>query len=158
MMRIYLMRHGRPVSKEEDPDKPLSDQGRGDVERMAEFLEKGGVRIDEFLHSGKARARQTAEIMASGLNPGVTPVEKQGLSPMDDVNEIAGQINEREKDLMIAGHLPHLANLTSLLVAGSESIPVVGFRQGGIVCLEKGGRSRWTIVWLLVPEIVKHLG
>jgi len=149
------MRHGRPVSKEEDPDKPLSDQGRGDVERMAEFFEKGGVKIEEFLHSGKARARQTAEIMASGLNPGVTPVEKQGLSPMDDVHEIAGYINERDKDLMIAGHLPHLANLTSLLVAGSESIPVVSFQEGGVLCLEKGGRSRWTIAWMLVPEIIK---
>ena len=154
-MRIYLMRHGRPVSKEEDPDKPLSDQGRGDVERMAEFIEKGGVKIEEFLHSGKARARQTAEIMASGLNSGVTPVEKQGLSPMDDVREIAGYINERDKDLMIAGHLPHLANLTSLLVAGSESLPVVSFQEGGVLCLEKGGRSRWTIAWLLVPEIIK---
>ena len=157
-MRIYLMQHGRPVSKEEDPDRPLSDQGRGDVERMAELLEKGGVRIEEFLHSGKTRARQTAEIMSTRLNPGVTPMEKQGLSPLDDVNEIAGQINEREKDLMIAGHLPHLANLTSLLVAGSESIPVVSFQQGGVVCLEKGERSRWTIAWMLVPEIIKHLG
>ncbi len=154
-MRIYLMRHGIPVSKAEDPEKPLSDQGRGEVERMAEFFEKGGVKIEEFLHSGKARARQTAEIMASGLNPGVTPVEKQGLSPMDDVNEIAGYINEREKDLMIAGHLPHLARLTSLLVAGSESIPVVSFQEGGVVCLEKGERSHWIIAWMLVPERIK---
>ena len=154
-MKVYLMRHGRPVSKDKDPEKPLSVQGRDDVERMARFLEKGDVRIDEFLHSGKARARQTAEIMASGLNPGVTPVEKQGLSPLDDVNEIAGYINERDKDLMIAGHLPHLANLTSLLVAGSESVPVVSFQQGGVVCLEKGERSRWTVAWMLVPEIIK---
>ncbi|MBW1861628.1 MAG: phosphohistidine phosphatase SixA, partial [Deltaproteobacteria bacterium] len=151
MRRIYLMRHGRPVSKKEDPDRPLSDQGRDGVERIAGFIEKGGVRIEEFLHSGKTRARQTAEIMASGLNPGVTPVEKQGLSPMDDVHEVAGYINERDKDLMIAGHLPHLAGLTSLLVAGSESIPVASFQPGGVVCLEKSEGSRWSIVWMLVP-------
>ena len=154
-MRIYLMRHGIPVSKEEDPERPLSDQGRGDVERIAGFLEKGGVRIDEFLHSGKARARQTAEIMASRLNPGITPVERRGLSPMDDVNEIAGYINENEKDLMIAGHLPHLGKLTSLLVIGRESVPVVSFQEAGLVCLEKKQRSLGTIVWMLVPEIIK---
>lgn len=155
MRRIYLMRHGRPVSKKEDPDRPLSDQGRDDVERMAGFLEKGGVRIEEFLHSGKTRARQTAEIMSSRLNPGTKPMEKRGLSPLDDVNEIAGQVNEKDRDLMIAGHLPHLAGLTSLLVAGSESVPVASFQPGGVVCLEKGEGSRWSIVWMLVPEIIK---
>ena len=153
-MRVYLMQHGRPVSKEEDPDRPISNEGRDDVHRVAEFLEKKGVKIEEFLQSGKTRARQTAEIMASRLNPGVTPVEKQGLSPLDDVSDIAGQINKWEKDLMIAGHLPHLAKLTSLLVTGNESVPVVSFQQGGVVCLEKGEGSRWTIAWMLVPEII----
>ena len=153
-MRIYLMQHGRPVSKKEDPDRPLSDQGRGDVERMADFLQKCGIRVKGVLHSGKTRARQTAEIMASGLNPGEEPQDKGGLSPLDDVNEMADQITEGEGDLLIAGHLPHLAKLTSLLIAGSESIPVVRFQQGGVVCLEKDEEGYWSVAWMLVPEII----
>ena len=152
-MRVFLMQHGRPVSKEEDPDKPLSDQGRDDVNRMAVFLENCGVRVEEILHSGKTRARQTAEIMGSKLNPHKDTIQKNGLSPMDDVRGITDQINESEKDLMIVGHLPHLAKLTSRLVIGSESPPVVGFQQGGVLCLDNSGGA-WIIAWMLVPEII----
>jgi len=155
IMRIYLMQHGKPVSKEEDPDKPLSEQGRDDIERVAQFLKRCDVTIDEIFHSGKTRARQTAEIMMSKLNPGETPKEKSGLSPLDDVKEIAREINERDKDLLIAGHLPHLGKLVSLMVAGSDSVPIVGFQQGGVACLEKGKGDEWSIAWMLVPQIIR---
>lgn len=72
-MKIYLMRHGTPLPKVNDQERPLSDQGRDDVERMADFLQKGGVQVEGIFHSGKTRARQTAEIMTSRLNPGVEP-------------------------------------------------------------------------------------
>ena len=153
-MRIYLMQHGKPVPKEEDPDRPLSDKGKGDVARMAEFLRNSGVKVQEVFHSGKIRARQTAEIMVSQLNPEGEAQERAGLSPLDDVKEIAGQIRDTDKALLIAGHLPHLGKLTSLLIAGDEGVPVVGFQQGGVVCLEKGEEGRWFVVWMLVPEIL----
>ena len=154
-MKIYLMQHGKPVSKEEDPDKPLSEQGREEVGRVAQFLKRCDITIDEILHSGKTRARQTAEIVMSSLNPGETPKEKGGLSPLDDVKEIARQINGSRKDLLIAGHLPHLGKLVSQLVAGSDTIPIVSFQQGGVVCLERGERDEWAISWMLVPHIIK---
>ena len=153
-MKLYLMQHGRPVAKEEDPDRPLSDQGKKDVEKMADFLNKHGVRVEEAIHSGKTRARQTAEIMISRLNPGLALVQRDGLSPLDDVKEIAYRIKEAKKDLLIAGHLPHLGKLASLLVAGSESVPLVSFQQGGVVCLEKDAEGLWSVVWMLVPEIL----
>jgi len=153
-MRIYLMQHGRPVPKDEDPERPLSDQGADDVKRIAGFLEKCGIRVKEVIHSGKSRAGQTAEIMISSLNPGAEPFEEVGLSPLDDVKDIADHINSKENDLMIVGHLPHLAKLTSLLVAGNESVPVVAFKQGGVVCLEKDKAGGWNVAWMLVPEII----
>ncbi len=153
-MRIYLMQHGKPVSKEEDPDRPLSEQGKNDVERMADYLQKWGVSVEGVFHSGKTRARQTAEIMASRLNPGMEAQQKPGLSPLDDVSDTAKLLKDAEKDPLIAGHLPHLAKLTSLLIAGNESRPVVRFQQGGVVCLEKDEEGHWGIAWMLVPEIV----
>ena len=153
-MRVYLMQHGKPVSKEEDPDKPLSEQGREDVERVAQFLKRSHVAIDAIFHSGKTRARQTAEIVISRLNPGETPKEKSDLSPMDDVKKISHEINKNEKNILIAGHLPHLGKLVSLLVAGSESVPVVSFQQGGVVCLQKAEDGGWTVSWMVIPDIV----
>jgi len=154
-MKIYLMQHGKPVSKEEDPNKPLSEQGRDDVERVSRFIKMCDVTIDEIFHSGKTRAKQTAEIVMSQLNPGQNPKEKSGLSSLDDVEGIASEINERDKDLFIAGHLPHLGKLISLLVTGNDSFPVVGFQQGGLVCLEKKEEVGWTISWMLVPQIIR---
>jgi phosphohistidine phosphatase len=56
---------------------------------------------------------------------------------------------------MIVGHLPHLAKLTSFLTTKSESESVVGFQQGGIVCLRPDeDKKSWAIAWMLVPEII----
>lgn len=154
-MNIYLVQHGNPVPKEEDPDRPLSAQGRIDVEKMAAFLKRSGVRIEEVIHSTKTRARQTAELIADILNPGITPMEKRGLSPMDDVQVIAEEIDQSQKDLMIVGHLPHLAKLSSFLITEREDRPIIKFRQGGVVCLQRDQEYKgWTIAWVLIPEIL----
>jgi phosphohistidine phosphatase len=154
-MKVYLMQHGKPLREEENPDRPLSEQGTRDVEKMAAFLEKSGVRIEEVFHSTKTRARQTAELMIRTLNPGIKPIEKTGLSPMDDVRLISEEIDRSENDLMIVGHLPHLARLSSFLITGSQDKPIVRFQQGGVVCLTREeGYNHWSVAWMLTPGIL----
>ena len=68
-MRLYLTQHGLAVPKDVDPDRPLSEQGRQDVRRLADFLGHAGVRVEQFLHSSKTRAEQTAAILAEPLLP-----------------------------------------------------------------------------------------
>ena len=155
-MAVYLMQHGIPVNKAENPERPLTDQGKKDVENLAEFLHKRGIHIQEIFHSGKRRARETAEIMCTRLNPGTEPKVIKGLSPLDDVGEIADKINKGGGDLLIAGHMPHLSKLTSLLVTGNESVPVVGFQQGGIVRLEQNEVGGWIVAWMLVPKLITN--
>jgi phosphohistidine phosphatase len=156
-MKVYLMQHGRSVTKEEDPERPLTSQGADEVIKIAEFLSRIGVRVSRVLHSGKTRAKQTAEIIISRLNPGEEPVEQKGLSPMDDVKDCYDQINGLEDDIMIIGHLPHLTKLISLLTAGSESLPVVAFQHGGVVCLSRNNDLHWSISWMVAPWIVRYL-
>lgn len=153
-MAVYLMQHGKPVNEAVNPERPLAERGKKDVESLAEFLFKRGIRFDKVFHSGKTRARETAEIMSARLNPGKEPEAVKGLSPLDDVGEIADKINKEGGDLLIAGHLPHLSRLTSRLVTGNESVSVVGFQQGGIVCLRKNEEGGWIVAWMLIPEIV----
>ena len=154
MMRVYLMRHGQPVSALENPERPLSHLGKNDVEKIAEFLHRAGVKIGQVLHSGKARAKQTAAIMASRLNPELELQESPGLGPMDDVTRITSQLKESKEDLLIAGHMPHLGKLVSLLVVGNQLAPVVNFQQGGVACLERDEMDRWSIAWVLAPNII----
>jgi phosphohistidine phosphatase len=155
-MNIYLVQHGKPVPKEENPDRPLSEQGIEDIERIAAFLNRASrIQVEEIFHSGKTRARQTAEILSSNLISGKEPLEKAGLAPLDDVRIISDEIMQMQNDFMIVGHLPHLARLTSLLTTGSESNSVIGFQQGGIVCLRYNDEEKvWTVAWMLVPEII----
>ncbi len=77
-MKIYLMQHGKPVSKEENPDRPLSEEGRRDVGKMALLLHTCIPLPGEILHSGKTRAEQTAEIIASKLGPGMNVRKMDG--------------------------------------------------------------------------------
>jgi phosphohistidine phosphatase len=157
-MKVYLVQHGKPVPKAENPDKPLSERGIGDVQNMAAFLKKRNIRVGAFYHSGKTRARETAEILASTLHPEVMPEEKTGLSPLDDVSSAAAMIQEEGTDCFIAGHLPHLAKLTAFLTTGKEEdASMVGFQQGGVVCLEKGEGEGWAIAWMLIPDLVRPL-
>lgn len=153
-MRIYLVQHGRPVSKEEDPDRPLSDPGSKDVVKIAQFLEKCDILVDEIIHSGKTRARQTAEIISSRIKSGYEPRQMEGLSPLDDPGYIADEIIARGKDVMLVGHLPHLAKLTSHLLTGNESTNIARFRQGGVVCLSRMEGEEWAIDWMIVPDII----
>ncbi len=153
-MRVYLMRHGKPESAETHPERPLSNEGRNDVEKIADFLRRSGTKIEQALHSGRARARETAAIMTSRLNPQLEPQESPGLAPLDDVTGIANQLREAKKDLLIAGHMPHLGKLMSLLVVGSQFVPLVNFPQGCVVCLERDETDQWSTVWILVPEIM----
>ena len=65
-MQILLAQHGDAVPKEVDEDRPLSDKGRADVERVAATLRQGQVSVSRIIHSGKTRAEQTSDILGSG--------------------------------------------------------------------------------------------
>lgn len=153
-MKVYLVQHGRPVPKEEDPQRPLSAQGRADVERVALFLEKAGVKVEEIIHSGKLRAMQTAEILSSRIGSGTAISEWKGISPLDDVKPVAAQIQEGKCDRMLVGHLPHMAKLASLLTAGDETSDVIAFQQGAVVCLREVEGQGWAVAWMVVPELL----
>ena len=68
-MRVYLVQHAEAVPAEDNPDRPLSDKGRTDVQRVASFLARS-VRVGRIIHSPKMRARDTAVLLAQVLGPG----------------------------------------------------------------------------------------
>ncbi len=152
-MALYLVQHGRSHPKDVDPDQGLTEEGRSEVQRIAEVARGYGVPVSMILHSGKTRARQTAEIMAQALTPAAGVKAKSGLKPLDDVTALGGLIDSAG-DVMLVGHLPFMQRLAAWLITGSIEPPVFRFQNGGIVCLrenpEQGG---WVIVWSLMPNI-----
>ena len=154
-MNLYLVRHGQAVLKEVDADQPLSDAGRAGVERVASALRAGGVRVGRVLHSGKARARQTAEIIGQAVLPGQGAEEIDGIAPLDPTDGLAETVASWTEDTMVVGHLPFMDKMVARLVTGGEEQPaLVVFSPATVVCLQRDeGGQRWRIDWVIKPEV-----
>ena len=153
-MKLYLIQHGEARSEAEDPERSLTAKGEEEVKRISEAAKGLNILPSKVYHSGKLRAKQTAEMIADALNisdPSVQAV--QGLNPNDDIRPWAERISKETKDLMIVGHLPFLDKLTSLFLCGNENARVVLFRYSAIVCLDQKEDRRWAVRWILTPEM-----
>jgi phosphohistidine phosphatase len=60
-MLLFLVHHAQAVDALMDPQRPLSDRGRADAEALASRVAARGAKPSVIWHSGKQRARQTAE-------------------------------------------------------------------------------------------------
>ncbi len=153
-MKAYLVQHAKALSKEEDPERPLSDEGRREIEAMARYaIDNVDLEVARIWNSGKTRAAQTAELLAEHLKPPLGVRVSEELGPVDDPKAWADRLPEMSHDVMLVGHLPHLSKLTSLLLAGDPERTVVNFRNAGIVCLAYEEES-WSLQWLLRPELI----
>lgn len=152
-MELYLVQHGEAAPEQVDPARPLTDRGRAEVERVAGAAARLGLSVPLIRHSGKLRARQTAEILARHLAPGRGTEERAGLHPNDDPALVARDLERGGEPCLLVGHLPHLARLASLLLLGEPDRPIIAFRMGGLVHLRRGPEG-WRLVWILTPETV----
>ena len=110
------------------------------------------VLILTILHSGKKRALQTALILADRISSDTAPQETDGLSPKDDPGIWAGSIAAMDQDIMLVGHLPHLAKLASLLLSADKNM--VDFENAGIVCMKRT-EGDWAVDWIIKPRMLK---
>jgi phosphohistidine phosphatase len=147
---IYLVRHADAVSDEENPARPLSPRGRDQVARVCAALRKvPGFKPGEIWHSPLARSRETAELLARGLDLAASLVLTPGLEPDDDPAMIAAILSPRRADLAVVGHEPHLGVLASLMVYGPQRPGVFyPFPKAGVLALSHDGK-RWSSEWLV---------
>ena len=160
-MQLYLARHGDALSKNENPDRPLSENGRLTVQKVASFLARSRFNVSQVVHSHKLRAQETALILSKGLGAGSIVQESSvPIGPNDEIwplynmlqyNHGEGSIN----DQMYVGHLPYLDRLLSSLVCGNEELSVVSFEPGMVVALEREmGSCNWVVQWALMPRLL----
>jgi phosphohistidine phosphatase len=144
-MFLYLVHHGDAVGPEVDPQRPLSQRGRLDAERIAADAASRGARPAVVWHSGKLRAKQTAELFWRACNALAELSATRDLQPDDPPQWIHDRLRAESRDIMIAGHYPHLPRLFALLTKGVEDFP-----PHGVVALatDDGGQTweeRWRI-------------
>lgn len=146
-MDVYLVHHGDAVGPEVDPRRPLSEQGRADVARLAAEAEARGARPLVVWHSGKLRARQTAEAFWRACNALASFTATRDLQPDDPPEWIRDRLRAEARDILITGHYPHLPRLLAVMTEGQA---LSTFPQHGVVALttEDGGNT-WKEIWRL---------
>lgn len=153
-MKLYLVQHAQACAKEVDPTRPLTERGREDVERLAIFLQRAGIRVARVIHSGKRRAEQTASGLAAALAPGITPETGGLINPNDDPRGFDWQSGSWDRDTLIVGHLPFIARLVADLLIGDRDRPLIAYQPGSVVCLERAEDGGWRLNWMVRPELL----
>jgi phosphohistidine phosphatase len=150
-MELFLVQHGQAMPESENPERPLSESGQEETTQVAAAIMAAGVQPALIRHSEKTRAAQTASIFAAALQPPDGVDATVGLGPGDDVKALASTLEEENCDVMLVGHLPHLARLTAFLITGDADRELVRFRNSGVVCLGRDD-GPWTLRWAVTPE------
>jgi phosphohistidine phosphatase len=147
-VRLVIVHHGDAVGPEVDPRRPLSPWGREAVERLAREAAARGAKPAVIWHSGKLRAKETAEAFWRACNPFADFSATRDLQPNDSPEWMRDRLRGESRDILIAGHYPHLPALLNTLNAGAGPFP-----QNGVVALETDdGGETWRELWRLAPE------
>ena len=153
-MKLYLAQHGEACSKQDDPERPLTDTGKADANRLAVFLRQANVNVDHVVHSGKLRAQQTAERLVNAIAPGKKIEVHDAINPNDNPVTFAIRLKELPGDSLIVGHMPFLSALLSHLIVGNKNSLIAAYTPGSVACLEfTPENNNWSLNWMIRPEL-----
>jgi phosphohistidine phosphatase len=145
IVKLFLVHHGEAVGAEVDARRPLSERGRTAVERVAAEAAARNVKPAVVWHSGKLRAKQTAESFWRACNALAEFSATRDLQPDDSPQWMRDRLRNESRDILITGHFPHLPRLLALLTGGAEDFP-----QHGIIALETEDEGEtWKELWRL---------
>jgi phosphohistidine phosphatase len=151
-MNLYLVQHAEAVDKTVDPERPISNQGRADIEKVARYVEQQyNPEVLAVTHSGKLRARQTAEVIFNHVQCLQGVVAVKDLEPNANPAIWQERLGLMEDDVFLVGHLPNLQRLAGLLLESDPDAHPIEFKNAGVVCLHKTGRT-WSLAWQVTPD------
>jgi phosphohistidine phosphatase len=155
---LHLLRHahaGDPTAWQgSDEDRPLSDKGERQAERLGVFL--AGVRFspDVFITSPKVRAARTAEIVAGHLGTKVVVDDRlAGAFDLTDLERLLTDAGNPARPVIV-GHDPDFSDLLAAL-SGAPHTPM---RKGAFALVEIDrpvAAGAGTLRWLVPPDLLK---
>jgi phosphohistidine phosphatase len=163
MTELYLIRHG--VSEErgdawpDDGKRPLTAKGMSKLRVAARGLARLGVSFDVMVSSPLVRTRQTAEIIAGGLEPHPTITTLDSLAPGGSNTAVLADLEKfvKRERIALVGHEPGIGELAARLLGSRHAIP---FKKGAmcridVETLPPSGPGE--LRWFLPPRMLKSL-
>ena len=161
---LYLVRHAIAAARgEEWPDdskRPLTEHGIARFKQVVKGLRASDIEIDEIFSSPLVRAKQTAALLAAGLDPKPAVKVLDGLAPGHAAHAVMTQLAKVAKRHRIAlvGHEPDLGELAAHLVGAQRAIP---FRKGGVCRIDietLTSRRPAALIWFAPPRMLRRIG
>ncbi len=122
-------------------------------------LARLGVSIDLILTSPLVRTRQTAEIMAAGLEPRPTILNVDALTPAGTFTSLAGELEKHARRTRIAlvGHEPNIGEIAARLVGSRHPIE---FKKGAVCRIDVEQlppHGPGDLRWFLPPRALRYV-
>jgi phosphohistidine phosphatase len=125
MRRLFLIRHAKaePNVGRGDYARRLTGRGRDDAKLVAAALAARRMLPDILIHSGAARAKETAEIFAAAGRGKIALQEEARLydASFETLLGYARALGDGRKHVGLVGHNPGIGELaTALIGSGAE--------------------------------------
>ena len=155
-MELYFLRHGAAAARADwegdDSQRPLTDQGREDVARVAGLLARMAPALDAIVTSPYVRSSETAEIVAQHLDMQDKVVIDDRLEPGFDAGRLGKLLKKfpEAKALLLVGHEPDFTTTIGELTGGR-----IVLKKGGMGYVETADASlkKAVLVWLVQPGV-----
>jgi phosphohistidine phosphatase len=156
-LQLHFLRHADAGDPEawagDDADRPLSEKGELQAERLGSFLAEIGFRPDAIITSPKVRAARTAEVVGDAIGVGVRVDERLaggfGPATVDGILADAGS----PRRVVLVGHDPDFSQVLSWL-AGADGLTM---RKGAFARVDVRGSvadGHGTLRWLVPPDLL----
>jgi phosphohistidine phosphatase len=161
--QLYLVRHAIAAERGDDwPDdnkRPLTERGISRFKEGVGGLKELDSAIDEIFTSPLVRAKQTAELLAGGVDGKPTVKLLDALAPGHSPAVMMAQLAKvaKRRRIALVGHEPDLGELAAHLIGARRPMP---FRKGGIGRIDIAAltsKPSGTLVWFVTPKVLRKL-
>jgi phosphohistidine phosphatase len=160
---LYLVRHAIAADRgsewPDDTKRPLTERGMNRFKDAVKGLRRLDVAVDEIFTSPLVRARQTAEILAAGLD-GKPPIKVlDALSPGHTSASVMTHLARvaKRRRIALVGHEPELGELAAHLIGAGRAL---AFKKGGICRIDLGSltsKRAASLTWFLPPNVLRQV-
>ena len=166
LLELFVLRHGEAGVKFDDPEKddarPLTRDGRSEIEQIASSLPRLGVELNLVASSPLPRSLQTAEIVARRYKLLNKLEQWDELKPSGETDALFRRLVRQKNgsNLLIVGHEPQLSGIMGEIISGSSGVNLV-LKKSGLAKVEiLGFKPKITgeLRWLLTPRLMKKAG